>query len=167
MTNISAKISEMRWCVPITVTPLKALITVLNIWNVFLEICCLANNGICATAICISTQAENGRISRILLLQQVPRKYPTSTPQVEDKLHTDNQNIINLIKIIAAKEMSVKEMMSAIGLKDRKSFGVIYLEPSLTNGFVRMLYPNSPRHPRQKYLLTAKGQAMYQKLFNQ
>ncbi|MBR4677829.1 MAG: hypothetical protein IKO99_07490 [Bacteroidales bacterium] len=72
-----------------------------------------------------------------------------------------------MIKIIAAKEMSVKEMMSAIGLKDRKSFGVIYLEPSLTNGFVRMLYPNSPRHPRQKYLLTAKGQAMYQKLFNQ
>ena len=98
---------------------------------------------------------------------QVPHKYPTSTPQVEDKLHTDNQNIINLIKIIAAKEMSVKEMMSAIGLKDRKSFVVIYLEPSLTNGFVRMLYPNSPRHPRQKYLLTAKGQAMYQKLFNQ
>ena len=98
---------------------------------------------------------------------QVPHKYPTSTPQVEDKLHTDNQNIINLIKIIAAKEMSVKEIMSAIGLKDRKSFGVIYLEPSLTNGFVRMLYPNSPRHPRQKYLLTAKGQAMYQKLFNQ
>ena len=27
----------------------------------------------------------------------------------------------------------------------------------MNEGYVRMLYPDSPRHPRQKYLLTVKG----------
>ena len=92
--------------------------------------------------------------------QQVPHKYPTSTPQVKDKLHTDNPNIIKLINAVGNIEMNVKDMMTAIELKDRKSFINIYLEPAITAGYVRMLYPNSPRHPRQKYLLTAKGQAL-------
>ena len=35
------------------------------------------------------------------------------------------------------------------------------LNPSLAEGFVRPLYPDSPHHPRQKYLLTVKGLAMY------
>ena len=93
---------------------------------------------------------------------QVPHKYPTSTPQVNDKLHTDNLNIIKLIKSLGENEMSVKEMMTVMGLKDRKSFMVIYLETAINEGYVRMLYPDSPRHPRQKYLLTAKGQALLQ-----
>ena len=53
-------------------------------------------------------------------------------------------------------------MMTVMGLKDRKSFMVIYLETAINEGYVRMLYPDSPRHPRQKYLLTAKGQALLQ-----
>ena len=31
-------------------------------------------------------------------------------------------------------------------------------------GFVSLLYPDSPRHPRQKYLLTVKGTLAYQAL---
>ena len=95
---------------------------------------------------------------------QVPHKYPISTPQVNNKLHTDNHNIILLIQVIGNEEKNVKEMMMAIGLKDRKSFIYTYLEPAINNGYVRMLYPNSPRHPRQKYLLTAKGQAFFKDL---
>ena len=30
----------------------------------------------------------------------------------------------------------------------------------LKNGFVAPLYPNNPKHPRQKYLLTVKGLAI-------
>ena len=29
------------------------------------------------------------------------------------------------------------------------------------------VYPKSPRHPRQKYLLTVKGLALYNELFDQ
>lgn len=31
----------------------------------------------------------------------------------------------------------------------------------LKNGFVAPLYPNNPKHPRQKYLLTVKGVAIF------
>ena len=89
--------------------------------------------------------------------EQAQDKYRTSTGQVENTFHTDNVNIKNLIKIIGDKEMSVKAMMESIGLKGRDNFLNQYLTPALTQGYVRMLYPKSPRHPRQKYLLTPKG----------
>lgn len=39
-----------------------------------------------------------------------------------------------------------------------------HLEPALKEKFVRRKYPDRPNHPRQKYLLTEKGQALYQAL---
>ena len=94
----------------------------------------------------------------------LPDKYPTSTRQASDKLHTDNDNIIKLMCTIKDKQLSVKEMLVAMGLKDRESFLKLYLSPAIGEGFVRMLYPDSPRHPRQKYLLTAKGLAFVNEL---
>ena len=35
-----------------------------------------------------------------------------------------------------------------------------YLNPAMKEGLVTMLYPNSPRPHRQKYLLTVKGLAV-------
>lgn len=46
-------------------------------------------------------------------------------------------------------------------LKDRENFMKNYLSPAMKEGFVVMLYPDNPRHPRQKYLLTVKGLATY------
>ena len=96
--------------------------------------------------------------------EQEPRKYPTSTPQVQDKLHTDNPNIVKLVQIIGEQELSVKEMVELIGLKDRKNVLSLYLNPAVADGYIRLLYPQSPRHPRQKYLLTVKGLALYNDL---
>ena len=93
--------------------------------------------------------------------EQVPDKYPTSTQQVQDKLHTENPNITNLVCKVGERELSVKEMMLAMGLKDRENFLTLYLNPAITDGFIRLLYPQSPHHPRQKYLLTVKGLALY------
>lgn len=63
--------------------------------------------------------------------------------------------------------MSVKEMMEATGLKDRKNFLEYTLNPAINEGWVRMLYPDSPRHPRQRYLLTAIGAMLYKEMKNQ
>lgn len=84
-------------------------------------------------------------------------KYPTSTRQVPDKLDAVNPNIIKLVQIIGEQEMTVKDLMTSIGLKDRENFLNLYLNPAISEGYVRLLYPQSPRHPRQKYLLTEKG----------
>ena len=93
--------------------------------------------------------------------EQAPHKYPTSTPQVQDKLHTDNLNIIKLVQIVGKQELSVKEIMEGLGLKDRKNVLNLYLNPAVSDGYIRLLFPQSPRHPRQKYLLTVKGLALY------
>ena len=95
---------------------------------------------------------------------QAQDKRRTSTGQVQDKFHTDNFDIISLIKVIGINQLSVKDMMTGLGLKGRDNFLNLYLMPAIREGYVRMLYPNSPRHPRQKYLLTVKGMALYNEL---
>lgn len=91
-----------------------------------------------------------------------PTSTPTSTPTSSDNpLQIDNVNISRLITAIANNKLSVKEMMAAVGLKDRENFMEYSLNPAIKEGFVSMLYPDKPRHPRQKYLLTVKGLAVY------
>ncbi len=91
-------------------------------------------------------------------------KHGTSTGQVQDKLYTDNTNINRLVVVIGNQELSVKDMMDALELKGRDNFLNLYLKPAISEGFVRLLYPNSPHHPRQKYILTAEGLAVYNRL---
>lgn len=91
--------------------------------------------------------------------RQAPDKYPTSIRQVPDKFSTGNSRILDLIRVLGDKELSLKELLVLLSLKDRESFRKSYLDPAIQSGFVRSLYPDSPRHPRQKYLLTEKGQA--------
>ena len=57
-------------------------------------------------------------------------------------------------------------MMTAVGLKNRENFVEYSLNPAMREGLVTMLYPDKPRHPRQRYLLTVKGVAVYNKLLN-
>ena len=55
-------------------------------------------------------------------------------------------------------------MMEQLKLSDRKNFLSNYLNSAIKDGFVRLLYPDSPRHPRQKYLLTVKGLVVFQEI---
>ena len=99
---------------------------------------------------------------------QVQDKHRTSTEQVPNKhygaLQTDNPNIERLIIAVADQQISVTQMMERLSLKHRPTFLENYLNPAMNNGFIRQLYPQSPRHPRQKYLLTVKGMALYNKI---
>ena len=87
---------------------------------------------------------------------------PTSTPT--SLIHTDNKNIIRVVKALGEDQLSAKVIMERVGLKDRENFLDYSLNPSMNEGFVRLLYPDSPRHPRQKYLLTVKGLALYNEI---
>ena len=95
---------------------------------------------------------------------QIQDKHRTSTGQVQDKIHTDNYNIIGIIKVIEFQQLSVKEIMTGLQLKGRDNFLNLYLLPAIAEGYVRLLYPDKPRHPRQKYLLTVKGLALYNEM---
>lgn len=95
---------------------------------------------------------------------QAQDKRRTSRGQVEDLLNTDNPNILKLVTVVGKKELSVKEMMEGVGLKGRDNFLKLYLMPAIHDGYIRLLYPQSPRHPRQRYLLTVKGLSLLEEL---
>lgn len=99
---------------------------------------------------------------------QAPTSTPTSTPtsSEQDKIHTENPLICNLVKVIGTGQCSIKDMLEGVGLKDRKNFLEYHLNPAITEGYIRPLYPDKPRHPRQKYLLTVKGLALYNESIN-
>lgn len=78
--------------------------------------------------------------------RQVPDKYPASSEGSKELLH-----------VIGIHTFSIKEIMALLKLKDRENFMVNYLIPAIKKGYITPLYPNSPHHPKQKYLLTEKG----------
>ena len=93
----------------------------------------------------------------LLVPEQVPE-------QVPDKLHTSNGLIVGLVKMIGVETVSISQMMSLLGLKHRPNFLEYHLNPAIAEGYVCLLYPDKPRHPRQKYQLTMKGLALYNEL---
>ena len=104
-----------------------------------------------------------------------PTSTPTSTPasshvnrlNPNSKFYTKNENIIQLVRVIGTEELSIKEMMEFKGLKDRKNFIEYHLNPAISEGFICLLYPDKPRHPRQKYLLTTKGLSLFKEMMTQ
>lgn len=96
-----------------------------------------------------------------------PTTTPTTTPTSSDnQFLTDNETVRRLVLAIGNEQLSVRELMKAVNLKDRKNFLQYSLTPAINSGFVQMLHPERPNHPRQKYLLTVKGLALYQELVN-
>ena len=96
---------------------------------------------------------------------QVPEQVPEQAPeQARDLFHTNNPLVIELIKVLGYEELSISQLMEKTGLKHRPNFIEYHLNPAISEGFVRLLYPNTPRHPRQKYLLTAKGVMLYKEI---
>ncbi len=76
---------------------------------------------------------------------QVPPKYPPSTPQVRDLvLHGDG-------------DWTRAEMLQRLGLSDRKNLASEDLRPALGDGLIEITIPDKPHSSKQRYRLTAKG----------
>ena len=96
--------------------------------------------------------------------RQVPDKYPASTRQEPDKLLPGNANIVKVVRTMGLVEWRIKDLMAEMGLKDRENFMANYLTPAMSEAYLRPLYPDAVRHPRQRYLLTVKGVSLYKAL---
>lgn len=93
--------------------------------------------------------------------EQSPDKFPDKLP---DKFSTNNEYVKRLVEVVGHDEVTIKDTLKVLGLKDRESFMKVYLNPALKERFVRMKYPDKPNHPRQRYMLTAKGLALYNEI---
>lgn len=93
--------------------------------------------------------------------EQSPDKLPDKLP---DKFSTNNEYVKRLVEVVGHDEVTIKDTLKVLGLKDRESFMKVYLNPALKERFVRMKYPDKPNHPRQRYMLTAKGLELYNEI---
>lgn len=91
------------------------------------------------------------------IAEQVQRIDRTSTEQPTEQVRA-------LLLTLSNEQLSLKGIMEKIGLKHRPTFVENYITPALEAGILKVLYPNKPNHPRQKYLLTAKGLALYNEI---
>ena len=104
--------------------------------------------------------------------EQAENKHRTSTEQATEPLDhrtlatKGTQEVRTLVVSIGKDQLTLKQMMEKMNLKHRPNFIENYLNPSMADGYIHLLYPEKPRHPRQKYLLTVKGLALYNEITN-
>ena len=68
------------------------------------------------------------------------------------------------LSIIGENGASLKMLMEGMHLRDRKSFVNNYINPNLAEGYIAMLYPETPNHPMQSYYLTNKGRELLKRM---
>jgi len=81
-----------------------------------------------------------------------PQDTPHVTPQVERLLKALNGT------------MSREDLQQALGLKDRKSFRLVYLLPALDSALIEMTIPTKPQSKMQKYRLTEFGKQVRKRM---
>ena len=84
----------------------------------------------------------------------------TSKHTSKDTSRIQVSELVLKLLLVLKGEMSVREMMEKLELKNRSSFLLNYLNPALENGLVIMTQPDSPKSPTQKYYLTEMGKAL-------
>lgn len=97
--------------------------------------------------------------------EATPQAPPQVTPQVNQQSTVNNtlttpDNISKFIIALSDQKLTASQIMAIMNLKDRKNFKTTYLDEAIAKKFVKMLYPDRPNHPRQKYYLTVKGLAI-------
>ena len=85
-------------------------------------------------------------LEAILAAVRTPQEAPQVTPQVR-----------RLLSVLDG-EMSLRDILRALGLSDRKSLRQRYLSPALQGGYVEMTRPDAPSARNQMYRLTPLGQ---------
>jgi len=110
---------------------------------------------------------ENNELRNRYLVVNVPGKLVAEQAQHENRTSTEqhtvqvSEQVCALLLALSNEQLSLKGLMGKVGLKHRPTFLDNYINPAINTGVIRVLYPDKPNHPRQKYLLTAKGLALY------
>ena len=113
---------------------------------------------------------ENNELRNRYMVVDAPEELVAEQTLHEDRTSTEQptvqvpEQVRVLLLALSNEQLSLKGLMEKIGLKHRPTFLENYINPAFEAGFLKVLYPDKPNHPRQKYLLTAKGLALYNEI---
>ena len=80
-----------------------------------------------------------------------------STTQARLKYYPSTIQVAQVINLMDEDYMTLKEIMTLFNLNSAKRFRENYLNPAIEDGAIERLFPNQPKHPKQKYRLTEKA----------
>ena len=103
--------------------------------------------------------------NRYLIIPEDPSANTPTEQVTEQAQQVTEANILSqysaaiqtLIRNMGTDVYSLRQLMEICELKHRPTFIENYITPAISKGIIRLLYPDKPKHPRQKYLLTVKG----------
>ncbi len=112
---------------------------------------------------------ENNELRNRYMVVNAPKELVTEQAQhnrasTEQPTVQVTEQVLALLLALSNEQLSLKGLMEKVGLKHRPTFIENYINPAVETGILKILYPDKPNHPRQKYLLTAKGLALYNDL---
>ena len=112
---------------------------------------------------------ENNELRNRYMVVNAPKELVTEQAQhnrasTEQPTVQVTEQVRALLLALSNEQLSLKVLMEKVGLKHRPTFIENYINPAIESGIVKVLYPDKPNHPRQKYLLTAKGLALYNEI---
>ncbi len=113
---------------------------------------------------------ENNELRNRYMVVNAPKELVTEQAQHDNRTSTEQptvqvtEQVLALLLALSNEQLSLKGLMEKVGLKHRPTFIENYINPAVETGILKILYPDKPNHPRQKYLLTAKGLALYNDL---
>jgi predicted HTH transcriptional regulator len=95
-----------------------------------------------------------------MVLDLADKAAVTETVQVSYKMRTSIVQDEYKLKLLdfCREQRSIKEMMTYMNLKHRASFLISYIHPLLQGQLISMTIPDKPKSPRQKYVITERGQ---------
>jgi len=82
--------------------------------------------------------------------------YQRVSDQVSDQVSDHVESLLKAFRT-ESEELTLERLLDRLQLRHKPSFRRNYLKPALENSLVEMTDPASPRSPRQRYRLTAKG----------
>jgi predicted HTH transcriptional regulator len=80
-----------------------------------------------------------------------------ATGQVGGEATGEVTGEVQRVVIVMNGEMKRAEIQHALQLKHDDFFRIQYIIPALESGVIEMTYPDTPKHPKQRYRLTTKG----------
>lgn len=84
---------------------------------------------------------------------------------VEQEIRQVSSQVKSLILCLFGNKLPKSELLKLGKLtKSRETLEQNFITPAIKEGYVTMLYPDNPHHPKQKYYLTEKGEQLYLQL---
>ena len=94
-----------------------------------------------------------------------PYNHTTTQVHHTTSMHASKaKRLKKFLSVVGEKGANMKTLMEEMNLRNRSSFVNAYITPNLTEGYIAMLYPESPNHPMQSYYLTNKGREVLNSL---